>query len=1022
MLAAQSNAVSVSPTCSHSAFDAMAYHHGSGPQPGPGQAYDGQSSPMPVPRPYVAPQFQHPAAVAHQPYHGASPSAYLPPQGPPYAQHHQQAAPSLPSLHTNNLHHRPLPQHQQQQQQQQQQQYPHPAHAHQQIDPSPLTPLPPPVGYATPTSAVPQSYAATFSTAAFAPPQRFPSNTYQQQPANHHVQPLPAPGNDPRLARPQPQSRPSPLQQQQQQQQTLSAATHAQQQQRQQSQPQILHHQPQQYRQQPHQPTNQQQNWQNHHQNLQHRHPSPHNSQPNPQNHQAPQQQHQHVHSARATSSAPTPGLPNGGDIVINITDMKTRPESRDGNGAMQKGRIRSPNTPAPKALSKSPAMANSPLARSPALHKVQTGGVTKATGPSRSPALSKSPALSHSPAIARSPSVPSQPSLDHPSILIHVADECLVKAQEGALRLASSCSPEALGEYHKLVATGLACLEAAISSKKLSPRIEAKARLRYAGIVVEETENLMDAETMLTKGIALADKRLFLDLKYCTQYLLMKVLFRRTPKAALVALNKTINDCDTYKHVYWSYGFRLLKISLLLQSSGFSDTTTVLDSCKDITTLASKRGDRAIYVFTSLVEGLVHLRTSRADAIVRVQDCIAQAAKYQLESSTRVPQIDVLSLLLDLACSLRQKQPDASLQKMRNLQNMLEVAYKSSWETSEILLPLVRDQLSLSTISTDTSTIVRPGEGETDFLVVNFMSIADVFSLSYTLSGIAMLYTVSVTGDSTGAVDARCPESWREALKSLSNFANRKLPPEARLSLQPAMRMARWHSELKCYLFVLLGLTSGTHSEWAEVQRCVDNIDELMDDTLDANIQDLAYYLKAICYQGRCKLDEALEIFSSERFAIRLPRGSDEGMVPRELCLMAALNRLWIMASPKHQDMAKTVEIVEEIRSLCETHPDPDIKTVFNLVMASIRTDPPESINQVKRLFEGVVGDQALKSARAALAQANKVGNLLWKSVAEGMLASSYAMQSQRDEHTKRYADAVRFANEAAAKSAAVP
>lgn len=26
-----------------------------------------------------------------------------------------------------------------------------------------------------------------------------------------------------------------------------------------------------------------------------------------------------------------------------------------------------------------------------------------------------------------------------------------------------------------------------------------------------------------------------------------MKVLFRRTPKAALVALNKTINDCDTY-------------------------------------------------------------------------------------------------------------------------------------------------------------------------------------------------------------------------------------------------------------------------------------------------------------------------------------------------------------------------------------------------------------------------------------------------------------------------------------------
>lgn len=477
----------------------MAYHHGSGPQPGPGQGFDGQSSPMPGPRPYVAPQFQHPAAIAYQPYHGAS-SAYIP-QGPPYAQHHQQPGPSLPALHTNNLHHLPLPQ--------QQQQYSHNlAHAaHHQVDPSPLTPLPPPVGYATPTSAVPQSYAGTFSTAAFAPPQRFASNAYQQeQPQNHHVQPLPAPGHDPRLARPQPQSRPSPLQQQQ----TLPVTAHAQQhiplhqvqqqpQQQQQQQPQLLHHQPQQY-QQP-----QQQNWQNHHQNLQHRQGSPQSNQLNHRNHQEPPRQQ--VQSPQPTPGTPTPGRPSGGDIVINITDMKTRPTSRDGKGAIQKGRVTSPNTPAPKALSKSPAMINSSLARSPVLHKVQTGGVTKTTGPPRSPAMSKSPALSHSPAVARSPSIPSQPALDHPSILIHVADECLVKAQEGALRLASSCSPEALSEYHKLVATGLACLEAAISSKKLSPRIEAKARLRYAGIVVEETENLMDAETMLTKGIALADK-----------------------------------------------------------------------------------------------------------------------------------------------------------------------------------------------------------------------------------------------------------------------------------------------------------------------------------------------------------------------------------------------------------------------------------------------------------------------------------------------------------------------------------
>lgn len=90
---------------------------------------------------------------------------------------------------------------------------------------------------------------------------------------------------------------------------------------------------------------------------------------------------------------------------------------------------------------------------------------------------------------------------------MIHVAEECLGKAQAAAPRLVNSCSEEGLAEYHKMVATGLTCLDRAIASGKLSGRVEAKARLRYAGIVLEETEDLMYAETMLSQGIALAEK-----------------------------------------------------------------------------------------------------------------------------------------------------------------------------------------------------------------------------------------------------------------------------------------------------------------------------------------------------------------------------------------------------------------------------------------------------------------------------------------------------------------------------------
>ena len=37
------------------------------------------------------------------------------------------------------------------------------------------------------------------------------------------------------------------------------------------------------------------------------------------------------------------------------------------------------------------------------------------------------------------------------------------------------------------------------------------------------------------------------LDLKYCTQYLMMKALSQRNRKAALKALDQHISDCDAY-------------------------------------------------------------------------------------------------------------------------------------------------------------------------------------------------------------------------------------------------------------------------------------------------------------------------------------------------------------------------------------------------------------------------------------------------------------------------------------------
>jgi hypothetical protein len=69
------------------------------------------------------------------------------------------------------------------------------------------------------------------------------------------------------------------------------------------------------------------------------------------------------------------------------------------------------------------------------------------------------------------------------------------------------SLHPEMADDYQRLIATSLACLEAVLQKGTLAPREEARVRLRYATLLHEETENLMEAETALTKGIALCDK-----------------------------------------------------------------------------------------------------------------------------------------------------------------------------------------------------------------------------------------------------------------------------------------------------------------------------------------------------------------------------------------------------------------------------------------------------------------------------------------------------------------------------------
>lgn len=626
----------------------------------------------------------------------------------------------------------------------------------------------------------------------------------------------------------------------------------------------------------------------------------------------------------------------------------------------------------------------------------------------------------------------------DTPAVLTCVADDCFQTAHAAVQDIATSLDKQRVDEYYKLIATGLGCLDAALNLNKLAPRAEANIRLRYATALSEETDNLMEAETALTKGIAVCEKNRFTDLKYCMQFQLLKVLFRRNRKAAFVEIEKNIQDASTYKAVDWVYAFRFLKASLHLQSSSPADAPA-LENLRGMTTLATKRGDSAIAVLTSLLEGIVHLKARKEDSIVRVQTCIAQAARHQLDPSVQIPQVEVLTLLLDLACTLQQKAPQIAMQKLKALQaRMDELVQAHDWDKMlDVLhLPLKRQSNSNASVTSDTKTIIQPGDGEYNFIILSFVTKVHAFVLAYVLSGLALLYQ--------GAKSEKVMEYWSEALNMLGKTPAHARPPAH--SLPMAIEQASWQAEVKRYVYALIALISATRTQWSRVHDCIQKIEALSPKPEGGRLGLLVLYVTGVYHQGIGDFRRALQIFSDRRFAIPAA-GTDESNTgtPPEVALLAAMNKIWIMQDPSHRDDGELTGLIEKITPYCSDHADVDIRTAFNLMQAALQTEPRQSMQTVKKhiqvglkwaqganntqllavalnlmrsvLFENVVGDQAVKSAKAGRQQAHKAGNLLWMSVADGMLAQTEEMQGQVDEAERLRQDGTRFANRAFAK-----
>lgn len=167
----------------------------------------------------------------------------------------------------------------------------------------------------------------------------------------------------------------------------------------------------------------------------------------------------------------------------------------------------------------------------------------------------------------------------------------------------------------------------------------------------------------------------------------------------------------------------------------GNASDTGALENIRAVQNVASLRGDNAMTVFASILEGLALLKTSKDSNIERVNSCIAQAAKYQFDPSVKIMQLDILILLLDFSSSLHHQNPDTTAQKLRLLQQKLDDCEEWSNIKADFQIPVKKQSSGAKIVSEQTSAIIRPGgeaDGEFDFVVMTFMTKVELRSLVY--------------------------------------------------------------------------------------------------------------------------------------------------------------------------------------------------------------------------------------------------------------------------------------------------
>ena len=626
-------------------------------------------------------------------------------------------------------------------------------------------------------------------------------------------------------------------------------------------------------------------------------------------------------------------------------------------------------------------------------------------------------------------------PPLDYQLLLLSLAEEYFAAAYGYGSMADIARRDSEMQSYYQMMATGLGCLEAVLTHFKMHPEREAMVRLRYATILFEETENTMEAEEALGKGIILCDRHRFFNLKYNMQHLLARILFSKAPRAAFKFIEGILKDAEAYQHIAWVYAFRFLKVSMHLELSSHQDLTAALNVFKSIISMSSEHGDKAILAIGMTLEALTCLRMfSNGDYIEEAQRALAGVRSLQLDPAIgQLHQLTVLISFVDLCCQLQQFEPHQAISKMQNMQNALKTVNSSKSWTDDGSFAIPIQNARMPPIESQNG-VIRRTSSDSIVLMFNWLPKEDIYNVGYLLGGASMASRNTVDGQKS----EHMLEEGIKRLQCESMLVGSFNPPdicqgaqreksEVPRSIPLASSQQTWREQMTCYMRLYLSFTLCARMSWsaakeqqAEIVACVGS----MVNTPEPLFL-LTVYLEAVIYQGTGNLTAALSLYQGSILSLPTPPEQRlRSQISLDISILSTLNAILIIRSPSHPQNHLIPSLVSNLEPLCLQNPNHQICSAYHLVAATASSDTIlltkqylQSALQASKqtdnkhlmcmvlnfmswkFFRGVVGEQAERSARASQNLAQQCMSGLWMSVSAGVLADTLEVAGRNEE-----------------------